>query len=1014
MSPAKRALLLSLSLLLAVSALLLFAGIAGPVPGGQRAAAAAITRTPIVPGDAARAGILGDRTIRLSNLVIGPPDAQGLRQVALTVTLTNTGKRAINVRAGDFALSAEGDIFAQTSAPTPSGALTGAIAPAASRAGRLSFVVPQAAVAEATLFYHASAESPEVIQQGAGAAPAVASIPLVAAAASNGNTIEDTFTRGNQTGWGTSTNNDGVPNVAWGMDGNGGRSFVTISNNTGAFGYQGNTNAIGIASAGTATYNGGDSLVEFSMSAVGHVTPYVVQNACSSKGCYYGARLHTSKGQLEITKRSGGSTHTLVSTAFVASANTLYWMRLDVSVGASTTLSAKIWADGAPEPSGWMLTTVDNTPLAANFSGTGGSWDKTGTGESINYTCYAFATSGLAAPCASGGGGTPTPTPTGTATATATATPSSTATATPTPTQGGANSIEDTFTRGNQTGWGTSTNNDGVPNVAWGMDGNGSLAYVTIGNHFGVYGYQGATNTIGIASAGTATYSSGDSLVEFAVSAVGHVTPYVVQSACSDKSCYYGARLHTSQNVLELARRSNGTTGILATIPFTAAPNTFYWMRLDVAVSGGVATVGAKVWAAGAAEPAGWMVTVSDSNPLAANLSGTGGSWDNPGGGESIDYTCYAFATTGLATACGGVQPPPTPTPAPATPSPTPVQGITEYTLSGGVGEPWGTAVDASGNVWFAEPGCDFAPTCSASAGRGQIGEYIPSTGAVRLFMLPNISGNQPIFVAFDGAGNLWFTTPNNSMIGEFSPSTQTFIGQWPVTPGSGPWDLTFSNGKLWYTEHLVSAVGRFDPVAHTFTDFPTPSANSNPYGIVASSNLIWFTENNSSVARVAALDTSNGNAISEYLIRANPPNGLTPHMIALDAQGNPWWTEGFVSALGKLVPSQATPGQCGASSGSCVGVTEYNTPPANNGCSGSHASGIAMQISGGTTTKIWLDNALTAQVGSFNPATTAYAMLSLPKCGAHPHDGLNLDAANNVWWDEEFNNALGELVQSG
>ena len=28
------------------------------------------------------------------------------------------------------------------------------------------------------------------------------------------------------------------------------------------------------------------------------------------------------------------------------------------------------------------------------------------------------------------------------------------------------------------------------------------------------------------------------------------------------------------------------------------------------------------------------------------------------------------------------------------------------------------------------------------------------------------------------------------------------------------------------------------------------------------------------------------------------------------------------------------------------------------------------------------------------------------------PFDGLNLDLALHVWWDEEFNNALGELTQ--
>lgn len=69
-------------------------------------------------------------------------------------------------------------------------------------------------------------------------------------------------------------------------------------------------------------------------------------------------------------------------------------------------------------------------------------------------------------------------------------------------------------------------------------------------------------------------------------------------------------------------------------------------------------------------------------------------------------------------------------------------------------------------------------------------------------YTLPKITGNQPIFVALDAAGNVWFTTPNNSMIGEFNPSTSSFVGQWPVTAGSGPWDLVFNKGVIWYTEH--------------------------------------------------------------------------------------------------------------------------------------------------------------------------------------------------------------------
>jgi streptogramin lyase len=331
---------------------------------------------------------------------------------------------------------------------------------------------------------------------------------------------------------------------------------------------------------------------------------------------------------------------------------------------------------------------------------------------------------------------------------------------------------------------------------------------------------------------------------------------------------------------------------------------------------------------------------------------------------------------------------------------------INTIPLTQGVGEPWGTAIDSSGNIWFAEPGCDFAPTCAADTPPGQIGKIDPSSGAVTFYTLPSIPGNQPIFVAFDGAGNLWFTTPNNSMIGEFSPSTGSFLGQWPVTAGSGPWDLIVANGEIWYTEHLASAVGAFNPDTHAHRDFQTPSANSNPYGITANGGLIWFTENNSSVDRVAVLDTTKANVISEYPI-VRPLSG-TPHMIDVDRSGRPWWTEGFSNTIATLNPAAATPGNCGTTAGTCTGIRRFEVPRSIT-CGGSaHTSGIAFQRSADL---VWLDNSLTAQVGSFSPATGTFAMNTLSDCGAHPHDGLSLDAAGNVWFDEEFANAIGELV---
>jgi streptogramin lyase len=360
----------------------------------------------------------------------------------------------------------------------------------------------------------------------------------------------------------------------------------------------------------------------------------------------------------------------------------------------------------------------------------------------------------------------------------------------------------------------------------------------------------------------------------------------------------------------------------------------------------------------------------------------------------------FVCATLGVAIAAHAAVWPRT---APATTQP-PI--ITTFPIKGGVGNPWGTAVDAAGAVWFAEAGCDFAPTCPADVPPGQIGRFDPSAGTFTHYTLPDIPGNQPIFVRFDGSGNLWFTTPNNSMIGEFSPATGSFVGQWPVTPGSGPWDLTFANGQLWFTEHHGAAVGRFDPATHAHKDFPTPSADSNPYGITAGGGLIWFTENNSSVDRVAVLDTAADNAISEYEI-VQPRDG-TPHLIAVGPDGHPWWTEGWSDTIATLDPAVAVPGSCGAASGVCKGVQRFPLPPPSSTCGfGAHASGIAVD---GAANRVWLDDSLTDEVGWFTPSTGAFDLSPVGPCNAHPHDGLSLDAAGNAWVSEQFANAIAVI----
>jgi len=344
-------------------------------------------------------------------------------------------------------------------------------------------------------------------------------------------------------------------------------------------------------------------------------------------------------------------------------------------------------------------------------------------------------------------------------------------------------------------------------------------------------------------------------------------------------------------------------------------------------------------------------------------------------------------------------------------PSQTILTTITEHPLNDGAGMPWGMAVDAAGDIWFAEPGCNFTPICPSDTPPGQLGEFVAGAHTVNFYTLPDIAGNQPLFVALDGAGNVWFTTPDNSMIGEFDPRTRRFVGQWPVIPDSGPWDLTFNKGVIWYTEYFISGIGEFNPQTHTYRDFATPTLNSHPYGIAGgdpvNDNLIWFTENNSSVARIGVLDTASGH-IAEYPIRARSASELTPHLLALDYRGDPWWTEGFMRAIGTLDPAVAVPGRCGTSHGDCRGVREFPLPPAPHSCPHSHVSGIAIQ----DKQFIWIDDSGSGQVGNYNVATHQFTLYDLGSCEAHPYDGLVLGPDRHIWWDEQFANALGELIQ--
>jgi streptogramin lyase len=329
------------------------------------------------------------------------------------------------------------------------------------------------------------------------------------------------------------------------------------------------------------------------------------------------------------------------------------------------------------------------------------------------------------------------------------------------------------------------------------------------------------------------------------------------------------------------------------------------------------------------------------------------------------------------------------------------LSSATDYPVPGG--DPWGTAFDSSGRVWVAMPGCDPSPACSASTPPGKLALFDPTTSSWATVVSLPAGYGQPLFVAVDKAGNVWFTMPVTNSIGEYNPVTAT-VSQWAVpTASAGPWDLAIdSTGKIWFTEHYVNQIGSFDPVTQTFHEVATPAANSNPYGItVDAAHDVWFTENNDAVALIGEYTAAG--TLNEYKIRNTQTagTGLTPHMIIVAPNGSIWWSEGFVGAIATLNLAQAQPGTNN-------GVTEDFYVPSCSSC-GEHTSGISADSLG----NIWWDDSLQNTFGSFPLAGGSFAIYSSPSEG-HPHDGLNVDSQNRIWFDEEFAGKLAEAIQSG
>jgi Tfp pilus assembly protein FimT len=180
----------------------------------------------------------------------------------------------------------------------------------------------------------------------------------------------DTFSRGNQTFWGTAS--DGH---AWTADAASNSKFI-ISGNTGKE-----------SNGGSSTYSGilGSQVTDVEVLVTGYLSGFSADNfgpVARYKDSNNWYKAYIDGSSFIIQKKVSGSSSNIATTSFSASTNTSYTIRFRVK---GTNLYAKVWKSSTSEPSGWTLSTTDSTFTAAgNF----GIRMLTASGDTATFTYF--------------------------------------------------------------------------------------------------------------------------------------------------------------------------------------------------------------------------------------------------------------------------------------------------------------------------------------------------------------------------------------------------------------------------------------------------------------------------------------------------------------------------------------------------------------------------------------------------------------------------------------------------
>jgi virginiamycin B lyase len=247
---------------------------------------------------------------------------------------------------------------------------------------------------------------------------------------------------------------------------------------------------------------------------------------------------------------------------------------------------------------------------------------------------------------------------------------------------------------------------------------------------------------------------------------------------------------------------------------------------------------------------------------------------------------------------------------------------------------------------------------------------------------------------AIDHEGRIWFGEMSLNRLAVFDPRTRTFQQMTPPQGRSGIMGVEVAaDDTIWFAEQYANYIGHYLPTTGQYHIYPLPtltipdpskagktlSLPSAPNDLALDSQgNVWFTELNADA--LGKLDTRTGQVQQYPLSTRKSVQTLDPYGITVDPQGMVWFTEASNNHLGRLDPATGN-------------IRSFTMP-------GLETRTTLMEIASDPHGIIWATSFTSGLLLSFDPYTSTFTPYNaLPGGnGTGGLYGLAIASSSEVW----------------